>query len=126
VQASGGGTSREVFESAFLAHFTCRLLLFRYADASKDPSRVTVLASADFRPAFGDAAAPYEVNRFLGSTQPGANFPIGNGLGVAVVVEKSTPGTLALPGAGPFQAFLRVHGVSLEFNPRARDDSVTV
>jgi Protein of unknown function (DUF1501) len=126
VQASGGGASRDAFESVFLANFTCRLVLFRYADASKDPSRMTVLASADFRPAFGDAAAPYEVNRFLGSTQPGANFPIGNGLGVAVVVEKSSPETLALPGEGPFQAFVRVHGVTLEFNPRARDDSVTV
>jgi hypothetical protein len=123
-QASGGGVSREFFESVFLAHFTCRLVLFRYADASKDASRVSVLASADFRPVFGDAAVSFEVNRFLGSTQPGANFPIGNGLGVAVLVEKSSPATLALPGNG--QAFLRIHSVTLDFNPRPRDDSVTV
>ena len=126
IQASGGGTSRELFEGVFLANFTCRLVLFRYADAGKDPTRVAMLASVDFRPAFGEVAASFEVNRFLGSTVPGANFSIGNGLGVAVVVEKSSAGPLALPGGGPFQAFVRVHGVALEFNPRPRDDSVTV
>ncbi len=121
VQAAGGGAARDLFEREFLAHFTCRLLLFRYNDVRKDPTHVTVLAAADFRPAFG-ASASFEVNRFLGSTQPGANFPIGNGLGVAVVVEKTSPGTLTPAG----QAYLRVHSVALEFNPRPRDDSVTV
>jgi hypothetical protein len=124
VQASGGGTSREFFERTFLPHFTCRLVLFRFADAAKDPSRATILASSYFRPAFGDSATTFEVNRFLGSTTPGANFPIGNGLGVAVIVEKTGPGNLALPGPG--QAFLRLHSVTLDFNPRPRDDSVTV
>ncbi len=122
VEASGGGTSRESFERDFLPNFTCRLVLYRYANASKDPRQATVLAAADFRPTFGDQATTFEVNRFLGSTQPGANFPIGNGLGVAVVVEKTSPGSLASAGV----AFLRVHSVTVEFNPRPRDDSVTV
>jgi hypothetical protein len=126
VQASGGGTSRDFFERVFLAHFTCRLILFRYANTSKDPNRVTVLAAADFRPTFGDGAtaAAFEVNRFLGSTQPNVNFPIGNGLGVAVVVEKTSPGTLSFPGSGPFQAYLRVHSVALDFSARPRDETV--
>ena len=81
-----------------------------------------MLASADFHPAFGDTRVNFEVNRFLGSTSPGANFPIGNGLGVAVVLEKTSPGTLSLP----VQAFLRIHSCGVEFNPRQRDDSVTV
>jgi hypothetical protein len=124
VQASAGGTSREFFERVFPANFTCRLILFRYANPAKDPSQAAVLASANFQPTFGDAPAAFEVNRFLGSTTPGANFPIGNGLGVAVVVEKTSPGTLPLPGVGPFQAFVRIHSVTLEFNPRPRDESV--
>ena len=124
VQASGGGTSPEVFERLFLANFACRLVLFRFADTSKDPTRASVLASVDFRPRFGPTAAPYTVDRFLGSTVPGANFPIGNGLGVAIVAEKTTPG--ALTRAGDERAFLRVHSVALEFQPRPRDDSVTV
>jgi hypothetical protein len=121
VQASGGGTSAEIFERTFLANFTCRLLLFRYADTSKDPAQVSVLGSADFQPVFGSASA-YTVDRFLGSTVPGANFAIGNGLGVAIVVEKTSPGTLT-PSAG---AFLRIHEVSLAFQARPRDESVTV
>jgi hypothetical protein len=123
VRASGGGTSADYFEKVFLANFTCRLLLFRFTDTSKDPRRVTVLASADFQPAFGDDKV-YALDRFLGSTLPGANFAIGNGLGVAVVVEKTSPGTLTLTGPGPHRAFVRIHSASLDFNPRPRDDSV--
>jgi len=110
----------------FLANFTCRLLLFRFTDSSKDPRRVTVLASADFRPTFSDGktAGTYVINRFLGSTQPGANFAIGNGLGVAIVVEKTSPETLILSGPGPHRAFVRIHSVSLDFSPRPCDDSV--
>jgi hypothetical protein len=119
VQASGGGRD---FDRIFLANFTCRLLLFRYADMSKDPTRVTVLASADFRPTFQNSST-FEINRFLGSTTPGANFPIGNGLGVAVVVEKTSPGPLP---SVPLQAFLRIHSIALDFNARPRDESVTV
>jgi len=52
----------------------------------------------------------------------GANFAIGNGLGVAVVLEKKTPGRSAASG----RAALHVHGVSLAFSPRERDESVTV
>ena len=126
VQASGGGTSAEVFERLFLANFTCRLILFRFADVNKDPSRGNVLASADFRPVFGNGRTPtaYAVDRFLGSTTPGANFAIGNGLGVAVVIEKTSPGALTIPPDA--QAFVRVHSVALEFNPRPRDETVTV
>ncbi len=125
VRVSGGGTSQEIFDSVFLANFTCRLLLFRFADIRKDPRHVQVLAAADFRPQFSDgAASTFVVDRFLGSTQPGANFAIGNGLGVAIVVDKSSPGTLQITPRG--QAFVRIHSVSLEFQPRPRDDSVTV
>ncbi len=126
VQASGGGVSADYFEQVFLANFTCRLLLFRFTDSSKDPRRVTVLASADFRPTFSDGktAGTYVINRFLGSTQPGANFAIGNGLGVAIVVEKTSPETLILSGPGPHRAFVRIHSVSLDFSPRPCDDSV--
>jgi hypothetical protein len=126
VRASGGGTSEEYFREVFLANFTCRLVLFRFANAGKDPRQVQELAAAPFRPAFGegDAIRTFTVERFLGSTQANVNFPIGNGLGVAVVVEKTSPGALRVAGPGPHRAFVRVHGVSLDFNPRPRDDSV--
>src|SRR5262249_10757978 len=101
-------------------------VLFRFADAAKDPRHVEELASAPFQPAFGDAGAarPFSVDRFLGSTQANVNFAIGNGLGVAMVVEKTSPGALQPAGSGPQRAFVRLHSVSLDFNPRPRDDSV--
>lgn len=117
-RVSGGGASREEFD-LFIAHLGCRLVLFRYADTRKDPRQMQVLASATFRPTFGEAT--FSVDRFLGSTVPGANFSIGNGLGVAIVVEKNTPGQLLRPPAS-----LRIHSVTLEFQARPRDESVTV
>ena len=64
-------------------------------------------------------AETFEVDRFLGSTAPGANFPIGNGLGVAVVVEKKTPGKLTASGRSGVQ----IHGVTLDFVPKVRDEN---
>ncbi len=121
VQASGSGASREAFDRAF-ANLSCKLVLFRYTNINKDPAQATILASADFRPTFGDTPTAFEVSRFLGSTVPGANFAIGNGMGVAVIVEKSTPGALTLNA----EAYLRLHSVTLTFNARQRDETVTV
>lgn len=128
VRACGGGTSAEFFERVFLANFTCRLVLFRFANMAKDPRDAQVLASADFRPVFSDGSTftSHAVDRFLGSTVPGANFPIGNGLGVAIVIEKTSPAPLPAAGPGPHRAFVRIQSVNLTFNARARDDSVTV
>src|SRR5262249_37081730 len=128
VRASGGGANSDFFERVFLVNFTCRLVLFRFVNMRKDPREAQVLASADFRPALSDGttSATPTVDRFLGSTVPGANFPIGNGLGVAVVVERTSTAALPLAGPGPHRAFVRIHSVSLTFNPRPRDDSVTV
>jgi hypothetical protein len=120
IRASGEGASGDEFEQ-FLAQFACRLVLFRFRDTGKDPRNVDELASAEFRPAFGKVGE-FKFDRFLGSTTPGANFPIGNGLGVAVVVE---PRTMARPKPGPRNAGVRVRSVELDFSPRPRDESVT-
>ncbi|MBA4062363.1 MAG: DUF1501 domain-containing protein [Isosphaera sp.] len=114
VRACGEAASAEEFETGFLAHFACRLVLFRFRDPNKDPRDVEELASAEFRPAFGKDGS-FRVEKFLGSSAPGANFRIGNGLGVAVVVERKAPGASA--GA------LRVRGVTLDFGPAPRDEN---
>ena len=118
VRAAGEGASAEAFERDFLAHFACRLVLFRYRDTDKDPRKVDELASAPFRPVFG-REQDFAVDRFLGSTAPGANFPIGNGLGVAVVVERTSPGPLPVAG----RAAVRVASVKLRFGPAPRLDN---
>jgi hypothetical protein len=125
VEACGEATSAEEFDRGFLANFTCRLALFRFRDANKDPRAVQELASAEFRPAFGKRSS-FRVDRFLGSRGAGVNFAISNGLGVAVVVEKKTPGPLRLPRAEPHQAALVIRSVSLEFNAAARDEENTL
>jgi hypothetical protein len=122
VRATSDAATAEEFEKVFLAHFACRLVLFRFRDTNKDPRPVEELASAEFRPAFGTEGG-FTLDRFLGSTAPGVNFPVGNGLGVAVVVGKKTPGPLALPGTGECRAALRVRSVSLEFSAAPRHDN---
>src|SRR5262245_1746689 len=56
----------------------------------------------------------------------GANFAIGNGLGVLVIVEKKTPGPLRLPGNEPHQADLLIRSVKLEFSAAPRDEENTL
>ena len=125
VKATGIGSSADEFDKTFLANLTCRLVLFRFQNINKDPRTVSELASAEFRPSFGKAET-FKLDRFLGSTTPGANFAIGNGLGIAIVVEKKTPGTLTLAKNESHRAALRIESVTLEFSPRVRDESVTV
>ncbi len=121
IRAIGEGTSAEDFEKSFLANFACKLVLFRFRNTNKDPRDADQLASAEFRPAFGKLEA-FQVDRFLGTLVPGANFSIGNGLGVAIVVEKRTPGTLVV--AKGSRAGLRMELATIEFNPRKRNENV--
>lgn len=123
VKLSGEATSAEEFEKTFLPNFACRLILFRFRDAAKDPRTVEELAAAEFQPLFGKTMT-FQVERFLGSTVPGANFAIGSGLGVALVVEKKTPGSLTLPENLPHRAALRVESVTLTFNARPRHENM--
>ena len=121
---SGGGSSRESFERWFGKALTCRLTLFRFANANKNPLEAVELASESFQPLLVDFDKPAEfaISRFLGSTVPGTNFAIGNGLGVAIVLQ-STQSQEMRPGES---AYLCIHQVQLEFQARARDESVTV
>ncbi len=108
----------------------CRLLLFRYADMSKDPRRAEELASATFHPepTAGTPAPIRELglSKFLGATVAGTNFTTGNGLGVAISLEIVEE--IELPrwtSTQPLHPLLQIHGVSLAFNPRPRDETVT-
>jgi hypothetical protein len=122
VKITGEGSSADEFNGNFLTNMTCSLLLFRFRDTNKDPRKVDELASAEFRPSFGETQT-FKLDRFLGSKVGGVNFPIGNGLGVAVVIEKKTAGPLTIPGNEVHQAALRLHSVVLEFSPGARHEN---
>lgn len=120
IEACGEAATADEF-AAFAAHFECKLTLIRFANAKKDPREATDLGSVAFKPEFGKAK-PFTVDRFLGSRGGGANFPIGNGLGVLLTVTKHTPDVLkCATGAG-----LRVKAVKLEFGAAPRDDNNTL
>jgi hypothetical protein len=124
VTLTGEASSPAEFNDVFLGNMTCRLVLFRFLDTKKDGRKVDELASAEFRPAIGKTET-FRVDRFLGSKIPGTNFPVGNGLGVAIVIEKKTAGRLIVSKNENRRAAIRIHEVKLEFSPRLRDESVT-
>ena len=122
VQASAVADSLDEFEK-IIAHFRLRLVLFRFLNMQKDPRAIQELATADFRPVFGESHE-FLLDRFLGSASPGANFSIGCGLGVMIAMETIAP--LTLPTDQSRRLAVRLQSVELTFNPRQRDESVTV
>jgi hypothetical protein len=125
VAACGGGSPPEFFKQAFLDNFTCRLAIFRYSDVTKDMQKSQLLGQSVFRPAFAAADMPqyktFDLSEFLGTRAGNANFLIGIGIGIAVIVEKSSPGVLRWPAAeSPHSAFVRVDEVFLDFVGKQR------
>jgi hypothetical protein len=126
VRASGSGATREHFERDFRDALVCRLVLFRFTEASKDPRRVQELASLTFRPDHGDIGQTrsFTLRQYLGSTAGGVNFPIGHGLGVAVVVENATGAPIGrVGGLDRWSASLKIHDVALTFRARPRHEN---
>jgi hypothetical protein len=125
VEAIGEASSEDEFVSGFLAHFTCRLILFRFRDTKKDPREAIELATSEFQPEFGKVRR-FSLDRFLGSRGGGVNFAIGNGLGIAVIVEKKIPGQLRFPKNEPHIGAVRVQSVKLHFSAVPRDENNTL
>jgi hypothetical protein len=125
VEAMGEASSENEFVDGFLSNFTCRLILFRFRDTTKDPREAIELAAREFQPEFGKGGR-FSLDRFLGSRGGGVNFAIGNGLGVAVVVEKKTPGQLTFPKNEPHHGAVRVLSVKLDFSAVPRDENNTL
>jgi hypothetical protein len=144
VHACGGGASGDFYRDVFLKNFVCRLVIFGFLDLKKDHRQQRMFSTYDFQPMWRAAGETrydkFEVSATLRS-QDGGAMETSRGIGVAVIVEKVTPGVLELPqgatgvspglksgatGILPVPAFLRIDDVELIFNARPRDDSVTV
>jgi hypothetical protein len=125
VEAAGEAISEEEFVNGFLTNFTCRLILFRFRDTKKDPRSAIELAATEFRPEYGKLRR-FSLDRFLGSHGGGVNFPIGNGLGVAVLVEKKPHGQLSFRRDIVRRGAIRIRSVKLEFSAVPRDESNTL
>ncbi len=124
-----GGTDEQAFRELF-KHLRCRLVLFGYQDLSKDPNKVREFASTTFVPDFVSAGvdgkpAYQRVDAVaVLRSQDGGAYETSRGVGVAIVVEKITPGDLDLTGLPA--AFLRIDDVDLEFQARPRDENVKI
>jgi hypothetical protein len=129
VQVCGEATEREWFEGVFLKHFTCKLILFQYTDPAKKATARQEHIAVNFVPKWCDAAAPryepVELTKDFVHPTPGSNFSFGRGLGIGIVVEKTSDGPLELP-ARPLSAWLRVKHVELTFQGKPVNKDVTV
>lgn len=127
VHACGAADSGEFYREVFLKHFTCRLVIFGFLDLKKDHRQQRPFATLNFQPPWCEDDKPryekFQVAVKLRS-QDGGAMETSRGIGVAVVVEKTTPGVLDLPANT--RALVRIDDVELVFNARPRDDSVTV
>jgi hypothetical protein len=121
IEAVGEATSEDEFVRGFLANFTCRLVLFRFRDTNKDPRTALELAAREFRPVYGKVSR-FALDRFLGSRGGGVNFAIGNGLGVAVIVEKKTPDLLSFSQDEAHHGAICIRSATLEFGAVPRDE----
>lgn len=129
VRACVTAADEQAYQTYFANHFRCRMVMFRFADEDKNPTKRQELGSLDFRPGFCPANNPqygvFEFSRRLDSDIPGTNFSIGRGLAIAVVLEKTSPGELHIPAEMPPLA-LCIDRIDLEFNSRTINDDVTV
>jgi len=113
----------------FLNRFQCRLVLYRYNDVDKNPLRRTEFVSESFVPPFAAGDQPvfewFELTQRLDSPAPGQNFPIGNGYGVAILVEH-IGGADWQPSPDFAGISLCIDRVRLDFAQRTINDDVTV
>ena len=128
IAAATGGSSKEHFDQYFKPHFTCKLVIYRNADATKNALLMKPAESMEFKPEYAEGP-DFKVQKFvlaklMDSRVPNVNFSVGLGFGIAVIIEKTSPGILELPEN--FSAFIKVDETSLVFNPRVRNDDVQV
>lgn len=122
VHASGGANeSPEHYRQVFLENFTCRIVIFGFLDDSRDVRKIREYASQKIEP---DFAGPYEssykkfsVSVELKSQQDDAR-QLDHGIGVAVILEKTSAGVLDLAASSERQqGFVRLDDVELEYVP---------
>ena len=129
-RVSAEAADPKFWADVFQKHFACRLEFYEYTDAAKKPLQRKQLATTTFQPPLAPAGGglfqEVELVKNFVNPKAGANFSFGLGLGVAVIVEKTTPGPLDFPAGGPRRALIRVDRVHLQFAGKPRDDKVTV
>ena len=129
VQVCGESSDHDWFESVFVKHFQCKLILFQYTDPSKKATARKEHAATVFTPKWSEpGTATFEkielVKEFV-NPKAGDNFSFGRGLGIAVVIEKTADEPLELP-AGELSALVRLKSFELTFTGKPRNEDVKV
>jgi hypothetical protein len=126
LQVAAGGVAAD-FRELLALHFTAQVVLFGYKELTKDLrqgmrefARVPVDLEFD-----DDLGVDREVrlSARLRSQDDSAN-EIEMGVGLAVLLEKTSPGVLELPPGS--RAWLALDDVEIRFTPRPRNDNVRV
>jgi hypothetical protein len=121
IRARTAGTPEGI--AVLLDAFSFRLVVFGYKNLKKDPQQVREFASLAFRPGADGTPQSVSLAAVLKSQDDGA-FQLSQGVGVAVVADRNHAGPVPLePTAG---AYLRIDALELSFDPRPRNDDVTV
>lgn len=129
IRLRGEAATADVFSEFFEKHFACRLEMFQYNDISKNAAQRKALATLDVMPTGTAKENEFEMfvltKEFI-NPNPGANFSFGAGMGIAVVVEKTSEGTLEIaPGTSPL-ARIHISHVQLDFAGKPRNAKVKV
>lgn len=123
-------SSQALWEQLFLKHWVCRLQFFRYSDSTKNPLNSETLQEhlIRFSPEYHSDSPieQHEMEVLLKPPGPGRNFAIGKGLGIALVLEKTSNPPLMLPQGQAQKGLLHIDQIQLEFKGRFRDENVTV
>ena len=131
VRLRGEAPTAEVYDEFFAKHFACRLEFFQFTDKSKIAVHRKQLARVAIEPKYsaGDEAdllQTFELEKTFANSMPGRNFSFGLGLGIALIVEKSSAGAWDFPPGELPVARVRLANVQLEFIGKQRIDKVTV
>lgn len=125
IRARLRASSPALAEAIFAKHLTCRLLFFQYTDKAKSPGQRKELASLVIAPKL-DESEKFTVSKEFVNPNPGQNFSFGLGMGVAIIVEKTSDGSLPLAAEGDQFAALCLESVQLDFNGKPRNEDVRV
>ncbi len=128
VRLRGEASSRELFEQVFAKNFAVKLQFFQYTTPEKTPLDRRELGSFAIQPNFFEPGASgydrFEFTKLFENPAAGANFSFGLGLGVALIVEKTS--TVPLSLAARQRALIRVDDFQLEFIGKQRKNDVKV
>ena len=128
ITACGFGPEKDFYDANFLKHFSCKLMFFQYTEAAKKATARKEHISIPFIPQFTPEGMPrmdrFELSKEFVNPTPGSNHSFGLGLGVAILIEKTSDGPLAIPAGKP--AGIRIGSVELSFTGKVRNEDVKV